>query len=79
MAENVPCLPLLFLSVAELRRSKNAASKIMTLFQFQAYFGRQKEEVEHNLEKGAVREGTSESWYGILWKRFSYNFCISCQ
>jgi hypothetical protein len=79
MAENTRCLPFLFPGVAELRQSKNASSKIMQLFQYLGYFGRLEEEVEQDVEKQVVREGASESWYGIIWKSFSYNFCISCR
>jgi hypothetical protein len=78
MAETTPCLPFLFPYVAELRRSKNASSKLMALFVlFLGYFGRREEEVEQDVEKQVIREGTSESWYGILWMSLPYNFCIS--
>jgi hypothetical protein len=76
------CLPLIFPYIMELRRSGNAPDKLLAAFQFVGYFGRRKEvEVGQSVVVGekAGREGTSESWHGILWKLLLYNFCISCQ
>ena len=81
MAEEA-CLPLIFPYLVELRRSGNAPDKLAAAFQFVGFFGRRKEaEVGPNTVQGEKtrREGTSESWHGILWKSLLYNFCISCQ
>lgn len=61
MANNKPCLPLLFPFIVELRQSRNASNKIVEAFQFLAYFGREEEEIEQHVGKEVVGEGTSES------------------
>jgi hypothetical protein len=68
--EEAPCLPDLFPYVTALRKSENAASKIMALFQFLAYFGKQEVQVGQNAGFGekVFGERTSESWYGIFRK-----------
>jgi hypothetical protein len=79
MTENAGCFQYLFPLFAELRQSRNAPNKIMELFQFVTYFGRRGQDVLYDGEKPVVRDGARESWFGILWKSLSCNFCISCQ
>lgn len=79
MAEEA-CLPFILPYLWELRRSGNALNKLLAAFQFVGCLGRRQEvEVRQNAEvrEKAVRDGTSESWHGNLWKRLLYNFCIS--
>jgi hypothetical protein len=74
------CLPLIFPYLVELRQSGYTLDKLLAAFQFVGYFGRREVEAGQSavVEEKAGKEGTSESWHGILWNRLSYNICISC-